>query len=381
MRKIFLLYMPPGNAEAMLHYRDTIQNRVPLERLSRFLARDQIERLRDVFGNRPIAVWGSRNSGANRSKFERMGVGDDLLIVEGDSIKLLGKVAYKTINPDLSRDLWQNLRGETAEGWDLIYFIANPVEVGVPFVEFCRLLGYESNYQLRGFTSVSEERLGRFYEHYDDLYSILVRLRAGQTIEQREPLKAEEPVPPLLVEVEREDIDAVLASEVVSDHVKMQWKLASLGLKAGEKVWVPAGDQSKLRRIYEFNEFETEFAAGIDLPKSYVENIDVVWKEEFRIDAAFEIENTTAIYSGLLRFADLTIMAPNTTYPMFIVAPVEKRNRVREQLLRPAFRKLELRDKVKFLPYEAVDDIDKFFASSSSGLSVALISGKAEVLI
>ena len=381
MRKIFLLYMPPGNAEAMLHYRDTIQNRVPMERLSRFLARDQIERLRDVFGNRPIAVWGSRNSGANRSKFERMGVGDDLLIVEGDSIKLLGKVAYKTIKPDLSRDLWQNLRGETAEGWDLIYFIANPVEVGVPFVEFCRLLGYESNYQLRGFTSVSEERLGRFYEHYDDLYSILVRLRAGQTIEQREPPKAEEPVPPLLVEVERDDIDAVLASEVVSDHVKMQWKLASLGLKAGEKVWVPAGDQSKLRRIYEFNEFETEFAAGIDLPKSYVENIDVVWKEEFRIDAAFEIENTTAIYSGLLRFADLTIMAPNTTYPMFIVAPVEKRNRVREQLLRPAFRKLELRDKVKFLPYEAVDDIDKFFASSSSGLSVALISGKAEVLI
>ena len=143
---------------------------------------------------------------------------------------------------------------------------------------------------------------------------------------------------------------------------------------------VPASDQGKLRKVYEFNEFETEFAAGIDLPKSYVENIDVVWKEEFRIDAAFEIENTTAIYSGLLRFADLTILAPNTTYPMFIVAPVEKRNRVREQLLRPAFRRLELRDKVKFLPYEAVDDIDNFFANSTSGLSVDLMAGKAEVL-
>lgn len=380
MRNIFLLYMPPGNAEAMLHYRDTIQNRVPMERLARFLSRDQVERLRDVFGNRPIAVWGSRNSPANRSKFERMGVGDDLLIVEGDTIKLLGKVAFKAINPDLSRELWRNLNGDSSEGWDLVYFIANPLEVGVPFVEFCRLLGYEPNYQLRGFTSVSEERLGRFYEHYDDLYSILVRLRSGKAVEQREAPKAEEPPPPPLIEVEREDVDAVLASEVVSDHVKMQWKLASLGLKAGEKVWVPAGDQGKLRKVYEFNEFETEFAAGIDLPKSYVENIDVVWKEEFRIDAAFEIENTTAIYSGLLRFADLSILAPNTTYPMFIVAPVEKRNRVREQLLRPAFRRLELRDKVKFLPYEAVDDIDRFFASSSSGLSVALIAGKAEVL-
>ena len=46
-----------------------------------------------------------------------------------------------------------------------------------------------------------------------------------------------------------------------------------------------------------------------------------MWKEEFRIDAAFEIENSTSIYSGLLRFADLNIVAPNTTYPMFIVAP------------------------------------------------------------
>lgn len=372
--------MPPGNAEAMLHYRDTIQNRVSMERLSRFLSRDKVERLRGVFGSRPIAIWGSRNSPANRSKFERMGVGDDLLIVEGETIKLLGKVAYKTVSPDLSRDLWKSLRGETTEGWDLIYFIANPAEVGVPFREFCRLFGYEPNYQLRGFTSVSEDRLGHFYERYDDIYSILVRLRSGKGVEQREQPKAEEPTPPPLVEVEREDVEAVLASDLVSDHVKMQWKLASLGLKAGEKVWVPASDQGKLRKVYEFNEFEAEFAAGIDLPKSYVENIDVVWKEEFRIDAAFEIENTTAIYSGLLRFADLTILAPNTTYPMFIVAPVEKRNRVREQLLRPAFRRLELRDKVKFLPYEAVDDIDKFFANSSSGLSVELMAGKAEVL-
>ena len=49
-------------------------------------------------------------------------------------------------------------------------------------------------------------------------------------------------------------------------------------------------------------------------------------------------------------------------------------------MLRPAFKRLELRDKVRFLPYEAVDDIDRFFANSTKGLSVALIAGKAEVL-
>ena len=89
----------------------------------------------------------------------------------------------------------------------------------------------------------------------------------------------------------------------------MQWKLASLGLKAGEKVWVPSADQNRLRTLYNFNEFEPEFATGIDLPKNYFENIDVVWKEQFRINAAFEVENSTAIYSGLLRFADLNAVA------------------------------------------------------------------------
>ncbi len=382
MRNIFLLYMPPGNPEAMTHYRDTIQQRVSFERISRFVSRELAVRLKHFFGDRPIAVWGSRDGTANRAKFERMAEGDDLLIVEGDSIKFMGKVALKTVNPALSRELWHNINDPaTSAGWDLIYFIGNPIEIGVPFQAFCRLFEYEETYRLRGFTTVSIEKLEAFYARYDDLYSILVRVRDGQPVGQRAPPSAVEPETSPMVEVEPEDVDQIVQSPLVSDHVKMQWKLASLGLKAGEKIWVPTADQGKLRTVYDFNEFEAEFAAGIDLPKNYFENIDVVWKEEFRINAAFEVENSTAIYSGLLRFADLNIVAPNTTYPMFIVAPAERRNRVREQLLRPVFRRLELRDKVKFLPYETIDEIDRFFSSTSSGLSVELISGRAETIV
>ena len=111
---------------------------------------------------------------------------------------------------------------------------------------------------------------------------------------------------------------------------------------------------------------------------SYVENIDVVWKQEFRIGAAYEIENSTSIYSGLLRFADLNIVAPNTLYPMFIVAPTEKKGRLREQLRRPTFKRLELDKKVRFLSYEAIDEIDQFFAASTTGLNVDVILAKSE---
>jgi hypothetical protein len=63
---------------------------------------------------------------------------------------------------------------------------------------------------------------------------------------------------------------------------------------------------------------------------------------------------------------------------MFIVAPKEKKNRLRDQLRRPAFRRLELDKKVRFLSYEAVDEIDQFFSESSAGLSVDIVLAKSE---
>ncbi len=382
MHNAFLLYMPPANAQAMVHYEDTIKKKVPLQRLSRFITQDLRSRLISVFGANPIAVWGSEAGPRNRSAFERMAEGDDVLIVEGTSIRLIGKIAAKVESADLSRELWKPLRGEGDTTWKLIYFIANTHELDLPFVEMGRLFGYAPDYQLRGFSTIAAGKLEAFYEKYDDLYSVLVRLQTGEPVMQRAPgPDSKERVGAGredLVEVQPEDVEEVLRSELVSDHVRMQWTLAKLGLKAGERVWVPVGDQQKLRKAYEFSSFDPEFAAGIDLPHSYIENIDVVWKQEFRIGAAYEIENSTSIYSGLLRFADLNILAPNTLYPMFIVAPASRKNRLREQLRRPAFQRLELDRKVRFLSYEMIEEIDDFFSGSNSGLSVDLIVGKSE---
>jgi hypothetical protein len=380
MRNIFILYIPTGNYEAQVHYQDTIKNRVEPSRIFRYVDFNFQSTLKSIFGNRKIAVWGSRDSAANRSMFERMQAGDDILIVEGDTIRLLGKVAAKTVNPDLSRDLWKNLRGGSSEGWDLIYFIANPMEIDLPFSEFNRLFEYKENYSLRGFTVVGDEKLKQFYSRYDDLYSILQRIKLGEQLIQKEESitypEYEEEKPAVSEEDIREKID----DKEISEHVRMQWKLLLLGLKAGSKVWIPKGDQSKITREFDFRDFEEEFTAGIDVPSKYVDNIDVVWKEEFRIDAAFEVENTTSIYSGLLRFSDLKIVAPNSIYPLFVVAPLSKRNRLIEQIKRPTFRKLEFDRKVRYLSFEAVNEIDRFFEGSSSGLNIELLSGKSEAI-
>jgi hypothetical protein len=379
---IFLLYMPPSNREAMVHYEDTIRSKVAPERVDRHVAADVRRQLDSVFARRPMAVWGSRDTSANRAKFEKMRPGDEILIVEGDTIKLLGKVAATTVNPSLSRELWKNLRVESTAGWDLIYFIANPIEIDLPFAEFCRLLGYEPNYQLRGFTIVSRPKVEAFFERYDDLYAVLLLIKRREPIHERpseDPLAAEPNVASdQKVRVEPEDVDAALSNGTLSDHLRMQWTLIGLGVKCGSRVWVPAGDQKRIREQYQFHDFEKNFAAGLDTQTRYVENIDVVYKEEFRIDAAFEIENSTTIYSGLLRFADLSLVAPNTVYPLFIVAPQEKRNRLYEQLRRPIFQKLRMHEKVRYLSYDAVTDIDRFARGMERGLNVDLIIGKSE---
>lgn len=66
MKNIFLVYVPPGNAEAMVHYEDNIRRKVSHERIYRYTPAALKDRLNHIFAGRPIAVWGSNASRTNR---------------------------------------------------------------------------------------------------------------------------------------------------------------------------------------------------------------------------------------------------------------------------------------------------------------------------
>ena len=70
--------------------------------------------------------------------------------------------------------------------------------------------------------------------------------------------------------------------------------------------------------------------------------------------AAFEIECTTSIYSGLLRMADLQASCPNLTIPMFICLPEVRQGEVRSQLMRPSLRYLELYRNCGYITFESL---------------------------
>ena len=94
---------------------------------------------------------------------------------------------------------------------------------------------------------------------------------------------------------------------------------------------------------------------------STVEQIDVLWLKGRFIARAFEVEHTTAVYSGLLRMADLMALQPNLDIRLHIVAPVERREKVMREMLRPVFSLFErgpLSQRCTFISYESVDAIN-----------------------
>jgi hypothetical protein len=94
-----------------------------------------------------------------------------------------------------------------------------------------------------------------------------------------------------------------------------------------------------------------------DTTVSTIQRIDVLWLKGRSIRRAFEIEHTTAIYSGLLRMADLCALLPDINVALHIVVPESRRGKVFEEIKRPVFSLLEhapLSERCTYLSYEGV---------------------------
>jgi hypothetical protein len=72
------------------------------------------------------------------------------------------------------------------------------------------------------------------------------------------------------------------------------------------------------------------------------------------------LRNSTAVYSGLLRMADLLALQPNINIRLHIVAPEERREKVFREMRRPVFSLLDrgpLSSSCTFISYDSVESI------------------------
>jgi len=160
-----------------------------------------------------------------------------------------------------------------------------------------------------------------------------------------------------------------------TEHTRIEHILLTLGNEMGFDIWVAKNDRGKVHNGMSLgslpgivDELPTQFNEATNRT---IELIDVLWLKGNSIVAAFEVECTTAIYSGLLRMSDLLALQPNINIKLYIVAPDERASKVEQEILRPTFmlRERPLAEVCGFIPgselIEKVEGIHKLGLAAS----------------
>ncbi|MBI2707618.1 MAG: type II restriction endonuclease [Proteobacteria bacterium] len=165
-------------------------------------------------------------------------------------------------------------------------------------------------------------------------------------------------------------------------HTELQGWLRDLGLSLGFKVWIASNDRTRTYANGKLGDQCLETLPTVLMNLSGADTIrfiDVLWlhSETLVVVAAFEVEHTTSIYSGILRLYDLARSESSIAVRgLYLVAPDKREQEVRDQLLRPAFRGVSALD-VRFLPYSELEKHRESMAKFGEGLkAIEAISKK-----
>lgn len=154
-------------------------------------------------------------------------------------------------------------------------------------------------------------------------------------------------------------MDASLLREARDlSHSQVQTLLAAIGHAKGYDVWVPENDIGKLDWSLTKNfRLRTRLPEGFQEIRGILCEIDVVWvaSGQSAIAGLYEVEYSTPVYSGLLRFNDVLLTDPKVSR-FSIVSNDMRRELFSRQLRRPTFRKSGLAEICSFLEYANVFD-------------------------
>ena len=139
-------------------------------------------------------------------------------------------------------------------------------------------------------------------------------------------------------------------------HQQVQTLLGSIGARKGYGIWIPPNDRLQLDWGLTPKFHLQENILGFDTILPVIEEVDVIWvaKGSNKLQALFEVEHSTPIYSGLLRFNDVHLAASDTATRFSIVAEESRRALFSRQLRRPTFKSSGLVEVCTFLDYQSV---------------------------
>jgi type II restriction enzyme len=160
-------------------------------------------------------------------------------------------------------------------------------------------------------------------------------------------------------------------------HTDIQGWLRDLGTSLGYAVWIASNDQAKTFRDGKLGDGCLEqlpAAIGNQPGADATRLIDVLWLDRNSncVVAAFEVEHTTSIYSGIVRMLDLAMgTSKDGLHGLFLVAPDDRQHEVRAQMQRPAFSHIHSLG-IRYLPYSELEKHRETIARFGEGMKAIL---------
>lgn len=146
-------------------------------------------------------------------------------------------------------------------------------------------------------------------------------------------------------------------------HSRIEYLLLRLGSSMGLQLWIDQNDRNLVVEGTRLGDIPGVIDGSLpqfrqDLAYA-VRRIDVLWLRDDEVTAAFEVESTTAVYSGLLRMSDLLALQPNINISLFIVAEERRRKDVIREIGRPTFKKAlkkPLAQSCRYISFEKLEE-------------------------
>jgi len=165
-----------------------------------------------------------------------------------------------------------------------------------------------------------------------------------------------------------------ISKELDTNHNILIALLATVGREQGFDIWVGkkeqsdsvhwAGSEKKLRQFCTRRTLKLHEVENIDV----VQYIDLLWLSGDAVAAAFEIESSTSMTSGLLRGSNL-----GSHVPKYLVIPEERQNQLTRKMRSPLFQERFEQDNWRVLYFSTLFDA---YAKAKGNTDVESLVGK-----
>jgi len=253
----------------------------------------------------------------------------EIIKLDQEKIKGLGP-AVANILYFLHPEIFPPFNTAIVKGYNIL--VGEKIKLG-SWIEYLRMR--------EGLVRLNSEYKKELSSDYGAIAGFLFEIGSGKLLIENEKFLTEEEKNKFEKIVIKRHSEIILEKEEEDLHSEMQYHLLKIGKSLEYNVAVASNDKSKSYKNNLFSSFELSVISKNKSEElTTIGLIDVLWldKNTNKIIAAFEVEKSTSIYSGILRLSDLFLSTFQDKVNLYIVAPDSREKEVVFQLNRPSIK-------------------------------------------